>query len=90
MGMAKFPTMDEFAKDVAEKVIDEYEYHGKTIREWIHLILNADAVPVVRCKDCKHNNMNGGDCNGIITMYHYEEVGEQVHSGFLIEGGKSP
>ena len=29
---------------------------------------------VVRCQDCKRNNMNGGDCNRIITMYHYDLV----------------
>lgn len=52
--MAKFPTIDEFAKSVAEKLLDDYEYNGKTIREWVEIILNEDFVNVVRCKDCKH------------------------------------
>ena len=35
----KWPTMDEFAKNVAEKALDEYEYNGKTLRQWIEIIL---------------------------------------------------
>ena len=38
----KFPTMDEFAKNVAEKALDEYEYNGKTLREWVEIILGTD------------------------------------------------
>ena len=34
----KWPTMDEFAKSVAEKALDEIEYNGKTIRQWIEII----------------------------------------------------
>ena len=34
----KFPTMDEFAQNVAEKALDEYEYKGKTLREWVEII----------------------------------------------------
>ena len=34
----EFPTIEEFAKDVAEKALDEYEYNGKTIRQWIEII----------------------------------------------------
>lgn len=30
-----FPTTAEFAKEVAEKAMDEYEYNGKTLRQWI-------------------------------------------------------
>ena len=52
--MAKFPTMEEFAKQVADLALDEFEYDGKTIREWTELILNGNLTEVVRCKDCKH------------------------------------
>lgn len=38
-----------------------------------HLIANGVKIPVL-CKDCKRNNMNGGDCNRIMTMYHYDHV----------------
>ena len=48
--MAKFPTTEEFAKDVAEKVLDDYEYEGKTIREWIALILTES------CEGCAYSN----------------------------------
>lgn len=30
----KFPTIEEMAKEVAEKALDEYVYEGKTIRQW--------------------------------------------------------
>lgn len=47
----KFPTMTEMAKDVAEKALDEYEYKGKTIRQWIDEIISlenktSDWIPV--------------------------------------------
>lgn len=51
--MARFPTIEEFAKEAAEKALDDFEFEGKTIREWAELILSGDSVPVVRCKDCK-------------------------------------
>ena len=37
----KFPTyeeMVEMAQNVAEKMLDEYEYKGKTLRQWIEII----------------------------------------------------
>lgn len=47
----KFPTMTEMAKEVAEKALDEYEYKGKTIRQWIDEIISlenktSDWIPV--------------------------------------------
>ena len=44
--MAKFPTMEEFAKKSAELALDEFEYEGKTIREWTELILSGNLVEV--------------------------------------------
>ena len=38
----KFLTMEEMAKDVAEKALDEYEYKGKTIRQWIDEIISFE------------------------------------------------
>lgn len=69
--MAKFPTMDEFAKSVAEKALDDYMYEGKTIREWTEIILNGDLVNVVRCKDCIKRSTE--DC----AMYYECDCGEQ-------------
>lgn len=36
--MAKLPTYEEMAQEVARKALDECEYEGKTIREWIDII----------------------------------------------------
>ena len=52
--MAKFITMEEFAKQAVDLALDEFEYEGKTIRAWTELILNGNLTEVVRCKDCKH------------------------------------
>lgn len=35
----EFPTIDEFAKEVAEKALDEILYGEKTIREWIEILV---------------------------------------------------
>lgn len=34
----EFPTIDQLAKEVAEKALDEITYEGKTIREWVEII----------------------------------------------------
>ena len=52
--MAKLPEIEEFAKKVSDLALDEFEYEGKTIREWTELILNGNLTEVVRCKDCKN------------------------------------
>ena len=38
----KFPSIEEMAKDVAEKAFDEYEYQGKTIRQWVEILKDYD------------------------------------------------
>lgn len=42
----KFPTKDEFAKQVAEKALNEIIYEGKTIREWIDMLAQTRWIPV--------------------------------------------
>ena len=37
----------------------------------------VDAVPVVRCKDCKHSEKNGGDCNSTLAITSRDYVLEQ-------------
>lgn len=43
----EFPTMDKFAKDIAEKALDEIVYEGKTIREWVEILVRQQP-----CEDC--------------------------------------
>ena len=38
----KYPTIAEMAKEVAEKALDEYEYEGKTIRQWVEVLKDYD------------------------------------------------
>ena len=38
----KFPTVEEMAQNVAENALDEWEYKGKTLREWVEIILATD------------------------------------------------
>lgn len=42
--MAKFPTYEEMAKNVAEKALDEFLYDGKSIREWMQIIASEDCI----------------------------------------------
>ena len=59
--MAKLPEIEEFAKKVSDLALDEFEYEGKTIREWTELILNGNLTEVVRCKDCKYGEVDNAD-----------------------------
>ena len=43
----EFPTIDKFAKEVAEKALDEITYEGKTVREWVEIIVKQQP-----CEDC--------------------------------------
>ncbi len=42
--MAKIPTMDEMAKQLAEKTLDEVYYNDKSLREWMKIIASEDAI----------------------------------------------
>lgn len=57
--------IEEMAAEIGEKALSEYEYNGKTLREWVDEIANGDYVDVVRCKDCRHcdYSMNVYWCN---------------------------
>ena len=40
----KYLTYEKMAKDVAEKVLDEFLYNGKSIREWMQIITSEDCI----------------------------------------------
>jgi len=44
--MAKFPTFEEMCKNVAEEALDGYIYKGKTLREWIDILVQIRWIPV--------------------------------------------
>ena len=58
-----------------EKMLLQVDLHGtnkfgmldEDIREFIKKQPAADVVEVVRCRDCKYNDDNGGGCNRTIT-----------------------
>ena len=43
----------------------------------------VDAVEVVRCKDCKRNEKNGGDCNRTLTITERDYVLELNVSKYI-------
>lgn len=45
--MAEFD-LDKMADRVAEKALDEFTYNGKTIREWVELMVTVESVVEVR------------------------------------------
>ena len=69
--------ISEIAEKVAEKAIYEVKYEGKTIREWIELILSDNIAEVVRCYKCRHWDDHGngyGQCRH--PRFHIEnEIG---------------
>lgn len=78
MGMAKFPTMEEFAKEAAERALDDFEYKGKTIRELAELILSGKLVEVVRCRDCKYGEY---DYTEFFDYYECRYIGGDWNRG---------
>lgn len=38
----KFPTIKEMAKEIAERAMNEYEYEGKTILQWVETLKDYD------------------------------------------------
>lgn len=49
--------MDKMAREVAQRVLDEALYEGKTFREWLEIIKNTP--PVIRCKACAWRSASG-------------------------------
>ena len=69
--------------DVAYKVLSEY-YHHKTdiqhkgLREALDRVPSVDAVPVVRCKDCKRKHL----VNMVWTCPFGYSYGENFFCGY--------
>lgn len=58
----KFPTIKEMAEEVAEKALDEFEYKGKTLRQWIDAIYAANES-FEWCTDCKEYDQEQHCCH---------------------------
>lgn len=57
--MSKFPIMDEMARNVAQKALDEVYYKDKSIREWVKIILSEDAISRQAVLDMMQMRMSG-------------------------------
>ena len=83
----KFPTIKEMAEEVAEKALDEFEYKGKTLRQWIEIISNTElstnlaevGTDCISRQDAleafglsEKTRKYGGDHSGYDTMMMYE------------------
>ena len=42
--------IEKMVKNVAEKALDEYVYQGKTLREWIQIILESQDKDGIKCE----------------------------------------
>ena len=58
----KFPTIKEMAEEVAEKVLDEFGYKGKTLRQWIDAIYAA-SESFEWCDGCKEYDQEQHCCH---------------------------
>lgn len=73
--MAEFPTYAKMAKVVAEKALDEYLYEGKTIREWIKIIVEQEPNTVLYSGD------------GYADGYMVYDMAECPNCGYKYEEG---
>ena len=58
----KFPTIKEMATEIAEKALDEFEYKGKTLRQWIDAIYAA-SESFEWCDGCKEYDQEQHCCH---------------------------
>ena len=58
----KFPTIKEMSEEVAEKVLDEFGYKGKTLRQWIDAIYAA-SESFEWCDGCKEYDQEQHCCH---------------------------
>ena len=78
--MAKLPTYEEMAKDIAERALDT-EYKGKTLREWIEQIASKQSEgewvdryngkydnPIYVCSVCRRGTLIKYDINELGNM----------------------
>ena len=68
--MAKMPTMDEWVEKIGNKVLNEYVYEGRTLKEWIDLMASGKLVILPE----KPSN---GDVIKAMFPHHDIEVNEQ-------------
>ena len=47
----KFPTVNKLAEQVDEEALDKYLYKGKTLREWIDIILSQEESSEIKKPD---------------------------------------
>lgn len=64
--MMKFPTIEELAQNVAEKALDEIEYNGKTLREWMEIMIETASEDTISRRAAievipKKQNGTGGE-----------------------------
>lgn len=79
----KFPTIEEMAKDVAEKALDEYVHEGKTLRQWVEVLKEyvdkktTLEMIVERLEGLKGKDyFSSEDFDGTKHFYFYEETEE--------------
>ena len=67
----KFPTNEEIAKDVAQKAMNDFLFNGKSIREWVQLIIDL-GIP--------ENPTNGDMIKALFpnAKIYYHEASELV------------
>lgn len=80
----KFKTMQEMAQEVAEKALDEYEYEGKSIRQWVEVLKDYDDKQTTLERIVKRLEEVKGD---EIIVYGGRHNGKTFTAGY-IEGTK--
>jgi hypothetical protein len=82
--MSKIPTFDEMAKDLAKKALDEFLYKGKTLREWVEIIISYDWVSIKDRMPIDGSDVLFCDMDGDIYIGHH--IGAEPRTHFVENG----
>lgn len=82
--MARLINADDFLKRLNERPVDypdpgcDFYYLEETVESVLAETPTVDAVPVVRCKDCKHYGWEQEPCHGRIQQFC------KLHKGLVV------
>lgn len=75
--MAKMQNIKEYAEDVANRVMDQVEIEGKTLREWVRLIVSEEWAPVIHARWYGTEYNGYSDENPVFEVYQCSNCGAE-------------
>ena len=92
----EFPTVEELSKGVAENALNEFEYRGKTLKEWINIIAEqTNPRGTYECFHCLSKSVIwdsdfdfedfGYEGQGIVHICHCTNCGAEIEYRIPVE-----